>query len=474
MNVLCRANAQTQRDILVSSNAEKGQAIVIVALGLVLLMLAAGLGIDMGYLRYERRRAQMAADSAAIAGAAEVAACEGTPQCPVMVTAGQTSSSYNGFAATNPEVNVAINNPPLSGPHTGDTNYVEAVVSQNTPVYFMKILGPSTSSYTVSARAVAYPGPGPGCIYALNELDLEGGGQDDAWVQSQCAAIDSGAIVNKCINCSSYAFDTGGTIYGSGQAPADQYKPPPVKGAPAGNPLPYLSTLQPPGGGARSCTPNGATFLCTPGTYPGPLTVTGSATWNFQPGVYVLQQGLSISGTAVVQQMPGTAGGITFFVDGGAVSINSGTTYSNAQQQCDPLNIGATVRLSAPTDPKDTYAGILFIQPPAPLGTQVDTITLNNGDVCGGPTPGNASNASYLWGVLYFPTADLTLNGTGYDPCSSPLPRFTTVIASTLEFEGNDNFGVYNNGVNDCSGFDVPYPFNPALPDPIKDAVLVE
>ena len=49
---------------------EAGQALVLAAMGLTLFILAAGLGIDMGFLRYQKRLQQSAADSAAIAGAA--------------------------------------------------------------------------------------------------------------------------------------------------------------------------------------------------------------------------------------------------------------------------------------------------------------------------------------------------------------------------------------------------------------------
>ena len=54
-------------------NKESGQALVfgVATLGILLIGMA-GLGIDMGYLRYEKRLQQTAADHAAIAGAAEL------------------------------------------------------------------------------------------------------------------------------------------------------------------------------------------------------------------------------------------------------------------------------------------------------------------------------------------------------------------------------------------------------------------
>src|SRR5580704_6808961 len=50
---------------------ESGQALLAAAFSLIVLLGAAGLAIDMGYLRYQKRLQQSAADSAALAGAAE-------------------------------------------------------------------------------------------------------------------------------------------------------------------------------------------------------------------------------------------------------------------------------------------------------------------------------------------------------------------------------------------------------------------
>jgi hypothetical protein len=154
-----------------------------------------------------------------------------------------------------------------------------------------------------------------------------------------------------------------------------------------------------------------------------------------------------------------TGTGVTFYISGGNVSINAGTGYA-----CDgSQGVGSTVQLSAPTDPANQYAGVLFIQ----NQNATSTITLNNGDACG---PGSAS-PSYLWGALYFPTAQLTLNGTGLDgdnACSA-IPRYTVVVAYTLLFQQNNNFGV-----NDCASPSTAYQFVPPIPNPIKAAVLVE
>src|SRR5580700_11260745 len=97
---------------------ERGQALLPAAVGLTVFILAAGLGIDMGYLRYEKRLQQSAADSAAIAGAAqygyESSVCDGS-----VSTAAKTDSASNGFTDGSNHVTVTPSCPPSDGPHAG-------------------------------------------------------------------------------------------------------------------------------------------------------------------------------------------------------------------------------------------------------------------------------------------------------------------------------------------------------------------
>src|ERR1700730_710573 len=64
-----RFAAAKWRQLPMRRHRESGQALVFVGLSLVVLIGVIGLSIDMGYLRYTKRRLQTAADSAAIAGA---------------------------------------------------------------------------------------------------------------------------------------------------------------------------------------------------------------------------------------------------------------------------------------------------------------------------------------------------------------------------------------------------------------------
>src|SRR5260370_35367630 len=77
-------------EVTMTRKNEAGQALVLVAVALVILLGFAGLGIDMGNLRYQRRLQQTAADAAAIAGATNLS--YGGVQ-----TGAQNASTAKGF-----------------------------------------------------------------------------------------------------------------------------------------------------------------------------------------------------------------------------------------------------------------------------------------------------------------------------------------------------------------------------------------
>src|SRR5438876_4619844 len=95
--------------------------LLLVAAGLMFVLLAfVGMAFDVGYLQWSRRRAQTAADAAALAGAWAVQS--GGPG----TTEGKYSSKINGFEDGVNGVTVTINNPPLSGSYAGTAGAVEA------------------------------------------------------------------------------------------------------------------------------------------------------------------------------------------------------------------------------------------------------------------------------------------------------------------------------------------------------------
>ena len=101
---------------------EAGQALILTAVALVVLMGFAGLAIDMGVMRYDKRLQQTAADAAAIAGASNLAfggVAAGAQDAASRVGytdngGGQVSNCTGAAVGT---ICVEVNNPPATGPH---------------------------------------------------------------------------------------------------------------------------------------------------------------------------------------------------------------------------------------------------------------------------------------------------------------------------------------------------------------------
>jgi len=370
---------------------ENGQALVLVALSLLVLVGIVGLSIDMGYLRYAKRRLQTAADSAAIAGASELK--DGNYK-----TAAINDARVNGFADGVDGVTVTSFNPPKDAPFQGKPNaneYVEVQVQQNAPTFFMRIFG--VKAATLSATAVAQLGSSKGCVYSLGLL---GGITVNGTVNApDCGVIDNAilSIGGGCITASSI----GVVLQLLGGACVN---PQPILGiAPSADPLAYLV---PPGGGNCSFTNkqvnSNAPTVLTPGKYCNGIRILGTNTGGvtFQPGLYILTggNGLQVAGSGDV-----SGNGVTFYITGGGTAQINGT---------------GNVTLTAPTNSPapGIPGGVLFYQ--------------DRGDPQNPIIAGNLT----LSGALYFPSATLTLGG-------NVSSTYAIIVAQIIQFNGNVGIG---------------------------------
>jgi len=137
---------------------------VVLALSMVAILAMAGLLLDSGIAWVNRRDAQTAADTAALAAvkamAANNLADDPAVRHTAAVSAANAMSATNGFPAGSVSCpgqaaaqGVVVNNPPLSGPHTGDNLYVEVIATGAMNTTFARIVG--QNCWLVSARAVA-------------------------------------------------------------------------------------------------------------------------------------------------------------------------------------------------------------------------------------------------------------------------------------------------------------------------------
>jgi Flp pilus assembly protein TadG len=446
---------------------QSGQALVSTAIAMVVLAGFAGLAIDMGMLRYQKRLQQTAADAAALAGASNLS--NGGVQA-----GGAAASIANGFTdsangasgsscqdATNTAIGtiiVTVCNGPATltinstsvpgGPHAGAANaanYVEAIVTVVQPTYFMKIFG--VDRETVIARAVATnysgatPGLNAGCMWTLappNAVGVEGFNiQGSANLQAPtCGILDNGNYdpvgnsPNLIINAGSFAVS--GSDTGSNKLPTCTATPNncPAYSAPASSdPLAGITAPSQPGNGSF----NSSTNTYSPGTFNG-ITLTGNGSYTFSPGIYYMTGDFTCHGTPAI-----TGSGVMFY-------FTNGATWNCAGND--------NISLSAPTS--GTYTDMLFYQNPA------DTAN---------PSIGGNVGSSYN-GILYFPSAEPTFYGNSGTNTNSVCPAGQTtglctdvVIAAAVHFFGNPT--VYMSGL---AGLPAPAP--PAFT--IGTALLVE
>ena len=128
---------------------------------------------DGGLLLFHKRKMQAAADAAAWGGAQEVLRERRDWGFVNHVTAGREDAKRNGFEHGVNSTVVTINRPPASGDFQTD-GYVEAIIEQPMPTFFVKGLYGKNSAM-IRARAVAgLHGEGSLCIQALEPTAQRG------------------------------------------------------------------------------------------------------------------------------------------------------------------------------------------------------------------------------------------------------------------------------------------------------------
>ncbi|MHB8383218.1 MAG: pilus assembly protein TadG-related protein [Candidatus Binataceae bacterium] len=370
--------------------------LVVFAIAILVILIGAGLAVDIGYMQRQKQRMQVAADAAAVAAASALISNAESP-----ASAGDNDATLNGFTTAS-GTTITINNPPKSGNFTSNDSYVEAIIDQPQPTWFLSLLGIKTMD--VSARAVAGAASASGCLYILDPsqsgaITANGNGS----ITSQCGILDnssssSALIANGNVKITASAIGVVGKTLVNGNA---SLSPKAVTGIVAvsdplaGVPAPFVGP----------CTYNnfivnsGQSVQMSPGVYCRGIIFNGNAKANFAPGVYVLRGGGLIANGGCVL----TGAGVTFYNTTGSGGYGGIT-----------LNGSVTATLSAPTS--GPLKGILFFQD--------RSITNGNASIING---GDTVNFT---GALYFPTTDLTYNG-------GSNAAYSIIVAKDLMVNGN-------------------------------------
>ncbi|MBI5085065.1 MAG: hypothetical protein HZB13_10775 [Acidobacteria bacterium] len=386
---------------------QSGQVLLIGTLVGTMLFAMVGLALDTGFLYYQKRKIQSAADAAAIAAILEL----NTGVAANFVQAGREDAKLNGFEHGVDNVTTTLNRPPTGGPHAGDSQYVEAVVTKNVKTYFLSLL--SLGSMTVAAKAEARMGAGTSCVYLLDpaaEDQFRVAGNYSATCGLMANSNSPKALDLNSGTATATRFATNGQYVGA-------FNPIPATNQPrVADPL---ASLQPPtfpaanyyGVNVTNSTP------LNPGVYHGGIRVAQGVQAFFNPGIYVLNGG----GLT-------TSGGPNAFLTGIGVSF-----YFTARQPVPTPPPGFNVAsantpgrfllngeggfdLRAPTSGE--MAGILFFQDRNPANQA-------------GPYDIQGTNTTRIEGVVYVPASDfLFQNHTGN------TANYTIIVSRTLRLDG--------------------------------------
>jgi hypothetical protein len=371
---------------------ESGQVAIMAALSLVCILGFVGLATDVGVLLHAKRNLQIAADAAALAGANEIAI-----DATQIIAAAKAASAQNGYTDGVNSVTVTPTNGPADGPHAGDANYVEAIVTQTQPTFFMRLF--NFSSMPVSARAVAFHGAnnGSGCLHALNGTDpdtinLQGHFTVDA---PGCQVLDN-SKANCALDFTGNAGNlTAGSVSVAGTAcgHTSDSNPAPVRGPQVSDPLantykPLTAAQKGTCGAAPSGSPNSTVTWGSPSggvtCYSGTISIGNTV--NMYPGTYVFTGSLGMQGHGILNgpvpapSIPTATNGVTIYLAG-----PSGNMGMNGAGNGNINLTGGSV----------LYPNVVIYQEP----TDTNTVNMEG-------TPVTA-----LTGIIYLPSAMLELGG---------------------------------------------------------------
>jgi Flp pilus assembly protein TadG len=425
---------------------EEGQAVVFMATFLSLLALGfLALAVDVGYFFHEKRVAQSAADAAAIAAAEESSYGTSSEQ-----SAAYAIAKLNGFdttLATNPAV-VTVGTP-TSGNYSGNSSYVQVVVTKPIQTLFLGAFQRSSNTITIAARAVAGHQSAANCVIGLNatgvstanapiygypndnaDIAVSGGGTLKAPGCGVCGnspggtsvyAVGSGSISALSVSSPGGDFSTGGGSITATNGVTNTGCTNPLAGKLT---APSLGTCSDPpwmAGNAAGTVAvvggqgaGGAAKAISSGTYCN-FNTANVSTLSLGPGTYVFQGNFSTnSGTTInCPTCTGGAGVFLYFAPGS--TMNSSVNNSEGSSPDGIVN-GVTLNLTAATS--GTYAGVLMWDNSG-TSSSPDTFTFGGG-----------ANSS-LTGSIYMPNTNLDLgNGTNTGAMSS------LIVANSIAVQG--------------------------------------
>lgn len=339
------------------NGSERGQALVLIILAIVGIMGFAALAVDFGRVYSERRRAQNAADTGALAAAYAAARDED------FYAAAEAVINENDYIVSAGEVD--INHPPVPpSPYANNTNYYQVVIHQNVAPIFSQFVYRGPMEFTVEATAHAVKAHGiadglalvalspdvcPGLTFNGNiEVNIRGGGIFSNSVGTTAHNCSSGIVTG----ASGFIHVDGGSIQTAGewiQNAGFDIQPTPIPRVDTRNfELPPIPNCSKHATQTVSGTNLQSGNYYPPSAHPNwpAMDLTGGA-YNLAPGLYCLHGDLEMNtGT-----LRGT--GITIVMYEGGVYLNGGAD----------IKISAPAQIFDDKSQPDQYNGMLIYMP---------------------------------------------------------------------------------------------------------------
>jgi hypothetical protein len=445
---------------------EKGQVLIIIALGTLVLFGFSALAIDGARVFEDRRHAQNAADTSAYAAA--LAKIRGQ-NYSIAAQDRAASNGYNNDADSTVTVNLCSEaGVTCEGMPAGadPSEYIKVTITSILPTTFARVLGWYHVTSVVEAITrvqgeIVVGQFGGAALVSLKPTDTSFSGNGNFSVD----VINSGIFSNSTGNCSSQ-FSGNGTIEVDTSitvaSPGNQCEngnltvPVPV----AGSQVPYPPNIQVPAPNI-TCTGNGTVSnnTITPGNH-NAINVNSNGNVTFLPGNYCFNGGVTINGNANI-----IAHDVNFRINSGSFSVNGNSTFTECTNMLVYSNGGTGMFFNG--NGSNTCLGVTFYMTTGSVswnGNVANTfkaptsgpyqgllIYLPYGNTSSMTINGNSGNE--LTGSIIAVSSPITINGN-----SGSTGLNTQIIGYTIALAGNSNTTINYNPADQYSP-----PANPTI-----------
>ena len=412
-------------------NDDRGNMIVIAAAALPLLIGSAGLATDTIQWALWKRQLQRAADSAAIAGVYDRFANDGaTTNTATAVDHDLSLNQHTGMALQSGYP--AVTYPANAG---SNKNQVRVVLAVQKSLTFSSMFMSSPPVITAIAQAAGVEVSGDFCVLSLQDNSKTGiQATGNASITMDCGMMTNSTATNAAAGQGSASVTAttiaaAGGIQQSNNWTVQTYQP-------------YSPSLDDPYASLDPSAADGDFDNCS--ANPPPLIVDNS------------NDGLEVSGGAcygslsIQSNRTLTLKDGTYVIDGGSVNIQGKLNLTNAtllltnKSSAENATIGTIdmnstgqINATAPTSGK--WAGMAIYQDRRAVDNDpTGSISANS------PNKINGNSTNKIKGVIYFPSQQLTYNGTGTGTATC-----TQFVAKRIYWSGNSGI---NNFTKNCPG----------------------